>query len=226
MVDTIDVVVVDDHTLFCDGIARLLQTEETIDVVATGGDGERAVALCVEHHPNVLILDVEMPGQPIDVTLARLARLAPDVRIVIITMHEDPMLAQRLIASGVSALVVKTLGGNELVNVVTSVARRDQDVVMISVPRSMVAPAPVPPAMRTDLSQRELEVLSLLAEAHSNHAIAGRLFITEGTVKRHLNNIYRKLEVRSRMEAVRTASATGLLPTAGAVTRPSPGTSG
>lgn len=202
-------ILVDDHELFREGLAQLLETEESIDVIATGKDGSEAVNLAREHQPDVAVVDVEMPGDGIDSTLAHIREVAPKTKVVIITMHNDGPL----IHAGAAAFVAKTVGRQELVAAVKSALNQSDDLVTIAAPRASFQDQPSTPAPGegSPVSSREIEILTLLAQAHSNADIARQLFITEGTVKRHLNNIYRKLDVKSRMEAAQAAEQLGLI---------------
>jgi DNA-binding NarL/FixJ family response regulator len=205
------VIVVDDHTLFRQGIRELLTTDPDFSVVAEGASGPEAVQLATRHRPDVLLLDVEMPGQGAKVTIKQLRRAAPETRIVVLTMHDDPALVHELLESGASAYLVKAIGRDELIAAVRSVSRT-QSHVLLSVSRETIEGLDKQRGEGNTLSARELDVLRLLAEAMSNAQIANRLFIAEGTVKRHLTNIYAKLGAVSRLDAIRKATAAGLLP--------------
>jgi DNA-binding NarL/FixJ family response regulator len=207
---TISVVLVDDHTLFREGVAELLTSEETFHVVAQGSDGVEALSLVTEHRPDVVLVDVEMPGPGARATVSRLRQEHPATRIVVLTMHDKPELVRELLSQGASAFLVKTITRLELIAAVRSVVT-SRDNVLLSVSRRTINRLDDPPPNAV-LSARELEVLRLAALAMSNAQIGKRLLITEGTVKRHLTNIYIKLGATSRVDAIRKATAARLIP--------------
>ncbi|MFJ9732124.1 response regulator [Streptomyces sp. NPDC101171] len=199
---------VDDHALFRDGLRELLVADGQIEVVAMGGNGAECVELALRHRPDVILLDVEMPGQDAWTTLEQLRRQVPQSKVVILSMHEGYTLVQRLLDAGAAAYLTKSVVRRELVAAVCATAADESDSVTVSLPRrALLAPQAAGPE---SLSAREAEVLDLVAQAYSNAEIAGELFITESTVKRHLSNIYAKLGATSRLDAVRHAMRTGL----------------
>jgi DNA-binding NarL/FixJ family response regulator len=202
------VVVVDDHTLFREGLRELLCTDHALTVVAEGGTGDAAVSLVTEHRPDVLLLDVEMPGLPARTVIRKLAATHPLTSIVVLTMHDDAALVHELLDSGACAFLTKTIGRSELIAAVHSVSRSRRNV-LLSVPRETIEG--LDRQRGVPLSEREREVLDLLAQARSNAQIGAQLFITEGTVKRHLTNIYAKLGAVSRVDALRKATAARLI---------------
>ena len=203
------VVVVDDHALFREGLCELLRDDDVV-VVAEGSDGREAVALVRAYTPDVLILDVEMPGQPAAHTIEQVRAAAPATRIMVLTMHEESALVHDLLGRGASAYLTKTIRRNELLAAVRSIGR-STGTVMLSVPRATFEGMDREEQDSKLLSPRERDVLLLLAEGRSNAQIARLLFITEGTVKRHLTNIYAKLDAVSRLDAVRKAGEAKLL---------------
>jgi DNA-binding NarL/FixJ family response regulator len=205
----LSVVLVDDHRLFRESLGALLAVHEGIEVVAEGSNGEEAVRLARLHRPDVVLLDVEMPGQSVLTSLVEIRSASPSTRIVVLTMHENTTLARQLLLRGASAYLIKTIGHHELVAAIRASTEREQDMVTLSVSRGGLAGlasagAPV-------LSARELEVLALVSRARSNLAIGQELHISEGTVKRHLSNINHKLGSTSRLDAVRRATRARLL---------------
>lgn len=210
MADRVNVVIVDDHTLFRDGLREMLLTDPLFTVVGEGASGMDAVELAGELQPDVVLLDVEMPGPGARATISQLRYVAPFAKVVILTMHDDPVLVHDLLESGASAYMVKTVAKDELIAAVRSVARGDGNV-LLSVSRATIERLDRQQSGGKIISERELEVLRLLARAKSNAQIAAELYITQGTVKRHLTNIYAKLGAVSRMDAVRKAIAAGLI---------------
>jgi DNA-binding NarL/FixJ family response regulator len=206
---TLRVVLVDDHRLFRESLGALLAVHEGIEVVAEGANGEDAVRLAREHRPDVVLLDVEMPGQSVLTSLVEIRSASPTTRIVVLTMHENTTLARQLLLRGASAYLIKTIGHHELVSAIRASTEGASDMVTLSVSRGGLAGLAASGA--SVLSARELEVLTLVSRARSNQAIATELQISEGTVKRHLSNINNKLGSTSRLDAVRRATRARLL---------------
>ncbi|MER7394095.1 response regulator transcription factor [Streptomyces sp. NPDC000151] len=205
------VVIADDHTLFREGIVEICETESDLHVVGQAEHGEEAVALVRRRSPDVVLLDVEMPGPGAEETLEQVLNVPEPPRVAVLTMHDDARMVSRLLAIGAQAYISKSSTREELLAAIRAV-RRDPDRVVLSVAKETVSRLERP--AQGPLSARELEVLGLVARGLSNAQIAGELYISEGTVKRHLTNIYLKLEVRSRMNAINKAVAMRLLPAA------------
>ncbi|MER7990301.1 response regulator transcription factor [Streptomyces noursei] len=205
------VVIADDHTLFREGIVEICDNETDLDVVGQAGHGEVAVALVRRTSPDVVLLDVEMPGPGAEETLTQMLGVPQPPRVAILTMHDDARMVSRLLAIGAQAYISKSSTREELLAAIRAV-RKDSDRVVLSVAKETVSRLERP--AQGPLSARELEVLGLVARGLSNAQVASELYISEGTVKRHLTNIYLKLEVRSRMSAINKAMAMRLLPAA------------
>ncbi|WP_232534181.1 response regulator transcription factor [Plantactinospora sp. KBS50] len=209
---TVRIVLADDHTLFRAGIREMLLTVEGFDVVGEASTGDGAVLHAVRYSPDVLLLDVEMPGLAADEVIRQVRRRCPQTRIVVLTMHHDPAVMHQLLDCGAAAFLSKTSLRIELVAAVRAVAA-DAEAVLLAVPRASVRrPEPLAgTARRTPLTDRETDVLRLIAQAFSNGQIATRLHISEATVKRHLTNIYAKLGAVSRVDAIRKAQTARLI---------------
>lgn len=210
----IRVLLADDHTMFRQGLGEMLQTDENIKVVGQAENGAEAVALARELTPDIVILDVEMPVMGAQEAMDRLLRLRPRPRIVVVTMHDDPSLVRELLALGASAYLVKSASMNELLSAVHTAAENpegphDENVVMV-VPRETLRQVE---KGADHLSSRELEILLFVARGLSNRQISRVLHLSEATVKRHLANIYPKIEVSSRGEATRKALSKGWIST-------------
>ncbi|MET9630350.1 response regulator transcription factor [Lentzea sp. NPDC006480] len=207
---TVRIVLADDHTLFREGLRELLSTDPDFDVVGEGSSGDEAIALAERHRPDVVLLDVEMPGPGAKAVILALRATMPDLNVIVLTMHDSPGVVRDLLQSGAAAYLVKNIARDQLVAAVRSVSRNRENVVL-SIPRETMD-ALEPPAERpSPLSARELDVLRLVAKAMSNAQIAAALFISEGTVKRHLTNIYGKLDAVSRVDAIKKAAAADLI---------------
>jgi DNA-binding NarL/FixJ family response regulator len=200
----IRVLLADDHAMFRQGIKEMLSTDEKIEVVGEAGNGREAVALVEKLGPDVVLLDVEMPVMGAKQAMERMLENSPPPRVVIVTMYDDPRLVRELIGLGAVAYLVKSATIEELHTAVHTAANSpvgpEEDVVIVAPPKAFEDP------VKSDgLSERELEVLLMVARGMSNHQIAISLHLSEATIKRHLANIYPRIGVSSRGEAVRKA---------------------
>jgi DNA-binding NarL/FixJ family response regulator len=186
------VVLADDHALFRKGVRALI--ERDFDVVGEASDGDAAIRLAVDTAPDVLLLDVEMPGPPPEQTISTVRRRSPTTAVLILTMHTDAVLQRQLLRAGASAFADKSISEDALHRLIA--AARPQ---AASLPDEALQKSQ-PDRVLTD---RELEVIRMIAQAYTNREISKRLNITEGTVKRHTTNIYAKLHATSRIDAVR-----------------------
>ena len=206
--DRIKVLLVDDHALFREGVAEIFDAEEGMQVVGEAENGLEAVALAAEEKPDVILLDVEMPVMGAEKAIGQILRASPHSKVLVLTMYDEPRLVRKLLALGAHGYIVKNATREELVAAVRTVHRVENRVVL-SVSRNTADR--LEGSEKSVLSRRELEVLLLAARAMSNSQIASRLHISEGTVKRHLTNIYAKLGVSSRADAAKKALTSGLI---------------
>ncbi|TDC24542.1 response regulator transcription factor [Streptomyces sp. 8K308] len=205
--DPIRIVVADDHALLRETLCETLLVEEDFAVCGVAGTGEEVVAVTGATQPDIVLLDLGMPQHdPLD-TVARLHRVSPRPKVIVLTVHDRADLVRRLIDAGVASYLSKHVSRKYLVTTIRS-AHEGQGVT-IAVPGGFTVGGGAEQSIV--LSPRELEVLTLVADALSNRQIASRLSITEGTVKRHLRNVFEKLGASSRMEAVRTAREAALI---------------
>ncbi|MBQ0989858.1 response regulator transcription factor [Micromonospora sp. H61] len=202
------ILIVDDHALVREGLRWVLEVHADLDVVDEAGDSATAVAKAASERPDVVLLDVEIPGDDPVVTVRRIREVSPDSAVVILSMYDSPDLLRRLIAAGVRAYLLKSVGREELVAAIRK-ARDGSGSVLLSVSgQSLVQ---VQNAESAILSPVELEILQLAAEAMTNAQIARRLDLTEATVKSHLRRIFAKLGAVSRIDAVNKAVAASLV---------------
>ncbi|THA33446.1 response regulator transcription factor [Streptomyces sp. A1547] len=207
--ELIRILIADDHTLLRDALAELLDAEDDFDVVAVAGNAAETVRLAAELRPHVLLLDIEMPGNQDPATTVRhLRRAAPETHVMVLTMHDDPGLVQALLPLGIRGFLHKTVSHQSLAGTVRDVCAGGSRVTISLSAPSLAAPAP---ADNAPLSVRETQVMELAASGLSNYRIARRLDIAEGTVKRHMRNIFDKLDAGSRVEAANKAVERGLI---------------
>ncbi|WP_283138065.1 response regulator [Rhizohabitans arisaemae] len=208
---SIRVVLADDHTLFRDGLAQLIQTDPAFQIVGQAADGDRTVQIVTALRPDILVLDVEMPGPGARAVVTGLRRTCPEVSVIVLTMHQNSRIVQELLDCGAAAYLVKNIARDQLIAALHAVYQSPRNV-LLSVSRETLGGGGDPrEGTPRRLSTREMEVLRLTAEAFSNSQIATRLGISEATVKRHLTNIYAKLGAVSRVDSVRKAMAAKLI---------------
>ena len=204
----VKVVLADDHTMFRQGLAEMLSTDEEIEVVGEASNGSEAVTITEMEKPDVLLLDVEMPVMGAREVIDEVMRLESVPKIIIVTMFDNPRLVRDLLARGASAYLVKSATMEELISAVHTAARNPREEnVILAIPREVLNR--MDSQGKDELSNRELEVLLLAARGLSNHQAAVTLQLSEATVKRHLANIYQKMRVNSRGEATRKALSEG-----------------
>ena len=208
----IRVLLVDDHTMFRQGLREMLAIGEGIEVVGEAENGQEAVALARELKPDVVVLDVEMPVMGAAEAMEGLRGISPRPKVLIVTMYDNPRLVRDLLSRGASAYLVKSASLEELLAAVQATAASpagtdDGRNVILAVPRSTLER--VEKGFGDEPSEREMEILLGAARGLSNRQIATSLSISEATVKRHLANVYAKVKVGSRGEAVRKALKQG-----------------
>ena len=213
MSQPIRVVLADDHAVVRKGIREFLEEEGDIAVVAEAGDGEQAMALVAAHQPDVAVLDIQMPGlSGIEVT-RRIKAQFPDVRVLVLTAYDDDPYIFALLQAGASGYILKTADSSELVRAVRAVHRGESALdpaVAQKVVQQLTSGRPLGTGTTVEaLTDREVEVLRLAAKGLTNKAIGQRLAISDRTVQGHLANIYGKLNVNSRTEAVTEALKQG-----------------
>jgi DNA-binding NarL/FixJ family response regulator len=201
------VLLVDDHALFRKGVADLLASEPEFELVGEAGDGNRAVEMARELMPDVILMDISMPGIDGLEATRRIKAEMPYVRIVILTVSESDDSLFEAIKSGAQGYLLKTVEPEALLSTVSAVFRGEASISGAMAARllqdlareSRPSPPPAPPVAR--LTQREREVLRLVAQGKSNKEIASALDIAENTVKNHLKNILEKLHLENRVQA-------------------------
>jgi two-component system response regulator NreC len=209
---SIRVLIVDDHAVVRTGLRRVLDAEDDIETVGEAADADRAVFEAIETKPDIILLDVMMPGKSGIEGLPALLQAAPDARVLILSMQDDPRYVREAFDAGASGYVLKEAADTEVVDAVRAVASGDRYVHPSLGARLVAADADERRRAAADpLSDREREVLRLLALGHTNQEIAKMLFISVRTAETHRAHIMRKLGIAGRAELVRYALAEGLL---------------
>jgi two-component system response regulator NreC len=205
----ITIVLADDHTVVRRALRLLLEEEPGFEVVAEAEDADAAVRYVRGHKPTVLILDLNMPGRPSLEAIPDIRESSPDTQIVVLTMQKEPGFARQALQLGVLGYVLKEAADDELVQAVRCAAAGDTYLQ----PALGARLAAEPESGKGDLSERETDVLRLIALGHTNTEIAEKLFISVRTVETHRAHIQQKLGASSRAELVRDALARGLVET-------------
>jgi two-component system, NarL family, response regulator NreC len=208
----IRIVVVDDHAVVRSGLRMLLGAEEDLEVVAEAGNAREAVFEARAHKPDVILLDVVMPGESGIEVLPKLLHEAPEAKVLVLSMQDDPQYVREAFAAGASGYVLKEAVDAEVVDAVHQVAGGGSYVHPVLGARMVAADAAARAAADADpLSDREREVLRLLALGHTNQEIAKQLYISVRTAETHRAHIMRKLGLETRAELVRYAIEHGQL---------------
>jgi two-component system response regulator NreC len=209
---TIRVLVVDDHAVVRAGLRRVLDAEDDIETVGEAATAERAVFEALESKPDIVLMDVVMPGKSGIEVLPSLLQALPDVRILMLSMQDDPRYVREAFEAGASGYVLKEAADTDVVEAVRTVAAGQRYVHPVLGARLVTAESEERKRAESDpLSDREREVLRLLALGHTNHEIAGILYISVRTAETHRAHIMQKLSLSSRAELVRYALDHGLV---------------
>lgn len=210
----IRLLLVDDHRFFRDGVRTLVETLPGLTVVAEASNGDEAVALALQHRPDVVLMDLQMPGLSGVEATRRIVQAEPGVGVLILTMFEDTDSLLATLRAGARGYILKDADEDELIRSIQAVAkgealfgpaiaRRLLDYVGRAVPAAGRAAFP-------ELTEREREVLALLAQGLTNRAVAERMGLSLKTARNHVSNVLSKLQVADRAEAINRARAAGL----------------
>jgi two-component system response regulator NreC len=208
----IRVLVVDDHAVVRTGLRRVLDSEEDIETVGEAPNAERAVFEAMDHRPDVVLMDVVMPGMSGIEGMPALLQAVPDTKVLVLSMQDDPRYVREAFAAGASGYVLKEAADAEVADAVRAVAAGERYVHPALGAKLVAAEAEERRRAEEDpLSEREREVLRLLALGHTNQEIAKMLYISVRTAETHRAHIMQKLRLESRAELVRYALEKGLL---------------
>ncbi len=202
MNEPITIVVADDHPLFREGVVQTLNAATDLQGIGEAEDATGALALARKLLPEIILLDVSMPGGGLAAT-REISQACPAVRIIMLTVSEDEDIVHQAFSAGASGYVLKGVGGRELVDILRRV-HAGEPYITPSLAASLLQTSTHQPEARDDiddLTPRERDILNCLAEGMSNKQIASRLHMGERTVKHHMTNILQKLRVKNRVEA-------------------------
>ena len=201
----ITVMLVDDHPAFRKGMAALIESEPNLRVVAETGDGCQALSVYRQSQPDVVLMDLRLPGMGGVEAIIAIRREFPDARVIVLTTFDMDEDIFRAIQSGAKSYLLKDTPPDELAAMIRAVHAGKETL------PNKVAERLAARQQRPDLSQRELEVLQLLTKGRSNKEIAASLFVSEDTIKAHLKSLFSKLKVKDRTEAAISAIRHGIV---------------
>lgn len=213
--ELVRILIADDHTLFRQGLKQILELEPDLKVIAEVGSGDEAVRQAEAQRPDVVVLDVSMPGGGLE-ACAKIKERLPGIGIVILTMHEDQEYLFRALKAGAHSYMVKDVDSSNLAEAIRAAKEgrpymhpKLAGLALVEMARGGSSRERAPGA--PGLTERELEVLRLVGRGASNREIAASLFISEKTAKNHLTHIFEKLGVSDRTQAALYAIRTGLV---------------
>jgi|SRR5699024_1375761 len=223
MNEVIDIVLIDDHKLFREGVKKILDFESTFNVVAEGGDGAEALKLVREYEPDIVLMDINMPHMNGVQATANLVSDYPDTHVIILSIHDDENYVTHALKTGARGYLLKEMDSDALIdaikvvheggsylhpkvthNLVQEYRRLARENASATSEHSIEYRKPL-----HLLTKRECQVLQLMAEGNSNRAVSESLYISEKTVKNHVSNILQKMKVNDRTQAVVTAIRNG-----------------
>jgi DNA-binding NarL/FixJ family response regulator len=215
---TVRVLLVDDQALFREALAVLLDVRTEVEVVGEAANGREALERAAEVRPDVVLMDLRMPVLDGIAATRRMRAEHPGVRVIALTTFDEDSEVFAALRAGAVGYLLKDVSSDRLVEAILA-ASRDESVLQPSVAAKVLArfaqlsaeDRPVPQPLAVPLSDRELEVMRLLADGRTNREIAAELFLAEGTVKNHVTNVLAKLGARDRTQAALRARALGLL---------------
>jgi len=213
--DIIKVLIADDQRLMREGLATLLALADDIDIVAQAGDGAEAIELAQARRPDVILMDIQMPRVNGVEATRTIRSILPATQIIILTTFDNDEYLLEGLRAGACGYLLKDMPSEQLADAIRSAAKGQSPIgpEMARKLVNLVTQNPIVPLSPTagELSEREIEVLRLIADGLSNKEIAEKLFIAEGTAKNHVSNILSKLEARDRAQAVARAKELNLL---------------
>jgi two-component system nitrate/nitrite response regulator NarL len=207
MSDSIKILVIDDHPLLRDGVCSTLESEEDFKVVAQGASYDDAMQLAKEHLPDIIFLDISMPGGGVNAAREIHSSL-PNIKLVMLTVSEDEKDVLSALQAGASGYILKGIGGKELINAVHTISRGETFInaglaasILLNSSHQGVDTPSSPQNKLDKLNKRESSILKALERGLTNKQIADELFLSEKTIKHYMTSIMQKLEVKNRVEA-------------------------
>jgi DNA-binding NarL/FixJ family response regulator len=212
--DPLSVLVADDHPFFRDGLRSLLTSSPDTELIGEASTGEEAISLAAELQPDVILMDIQMPGMGGIEATRRIVKENPNIRVLVVTMFEDDGTVFRAMRAGARGYMLKGANYAEMLRAIRAVGN-DEAIFSPQVAVRLVDYfASISPATQAqvfpELSGREREILDLIAQGHKNPEIAKRLYLSPKTVRNHVSNILGKLQVADRTEAIIRAREAGL----------------
>lgn len=201
---TIRVMIVDDHALVRSGLEAFLLVQKDLKLVAQAKSGQQAISLCAEAKPDVILMDLLMPGMSGIETICQVKQQFPQIQCIALTSYKDEELVQGALKAGAIGYLLKDVSSEDLGNAIRS-AYAGRPALAPEAAQVLIQMSRNGPAVGADLTERERDVLALMVDGLNNHDIADRLVISSGTVKFHVSNILSKLSVATRTEAVSLA---------------------
>jgi NarL family two-component system response regulator LiaR len=212
----ISVIIADDHALFREGTHSLIEKEKDMEVVGEASDGEETIRLVSELHPNVVLMDINMPKVNGIEATRQIKAEHPATAVLILTAYDNDQYIVALLEAGAAGYLLKNVRGTDLINAIRAVYAGEA-VLHPAIAQKVFSRfgstgrEPHEPFQDADISEREMEILRLAARGMNNQSIATQLFLSRRTVQTHLANIFRKMDVGSRTEAVLQALRKGWL---------------
>lgn len=219
MSEVVRVIIVDDQRLMRDGLRLLLELEDGIEVIAEAANGKEGVAQFQVHQPDIVLMDIRMPEMTGIEATKEILRLDPAAKIIILTTFDDDELIMAGVQAGALGYMLKDLSGEELASAIQTVmsggSQLDARVtrkLLGQITNPSTSSRPQPKSAQADLlTEREIEILALVAEGFSNPEISRKLFLAEGTIKNYVSGIIQKLNVRDRVQAAVQAREMGII---------------
>jgi DNA-binding NarL/FixJ family response regulator len=216
--EIIRILIVDDQLLLRQGLQTLLEMEPDIQIIGQAGDGHAAFEMVAQHLPDVVLMDIRMPRLNGVQATKQIREKFPQTQVIILTTFDDDEYVFEGLRAGAMGYLLKDVSAEELTDAIRRVAHGEA-LIQPSIARKVVSEfarlgsqtTPAPQKLVDPLSEREMEILGLVAQGLSNREIADKLFITEGTAKNHMTNVLGKLGVRDRMQAVIRGRELGLV---------------